>query len=65
LIWVVPLVALLHPAPWFVGAAVVLVFRTFRGDIAGPWSWFFGALFISLLLMLLSTLVFIARWRRR
>jgi hypothetical protein len=63
LLWAVPFLALLHPAPWLTGAAVLFAFRTFRGDAAPGWSWFFGGLALALLFMLLGTLTVIVRWR--
>src|SRR3954466_7260583 len=64
LLWAIPFLALLHPAPWLLGAAVFFMFRAMRGDTGAGWSWFLGGLALALVFMLLSTLTMLARWRR-
>ena len=64
LLWAIPFLALLHPAPWLLGAMVFLAFRTLGADAAGAWPWFFGGLVIALLVMMFSSLAMLARWRR-
>lgn len=64
LLWATPALALLHPAPWLIGVAAVLGFRTFRADSTEGWGWFFGGLSLAFLLMILSTMAVLVRWRR-
>jgi hypothetical protein len=64
LLWAIPFLALLHPAPWLLGAAVFFAFRATRGDMGAGGSWFFGGLALALLFMILITLAVLARWRR-
>jgi hypothetical protein len=64
LLWAIPFLALLHPAPWLIGMAASVAFRTLRRNSSVGWSWFFGGLVLALLFMGLSTLAALARWRR-
>jgi hypothetical protein len=64
LLWALPVFALLHPAPWLVGATAFVAFRAFRAGAASGWRWFFGGLILALLYMILMTLTAFARWRR-
>jgi hypothetical protein len=64
LIWVIPFLALVHPAPWLLGAAIFFAFRSIRGATGAGWIWFFGGVVLALLYMLFSTLTLLVRWRR-
>jgi hypothetical protein len=64
LLWVIPFVALLHPAPWLIGVAGIFAFRAFRSDAGGGGTWFFGGLSAALLFMAVTTVTLLARWRR-
>jgi hypothetical protein len=64
LIWAIPFLAVLHPAPWLVGAAAIFAFRSIRADVGGSPTWFFGGLSFALLFMIVSTAMTVARWRR-
>jgi hypothetical protein len=46
LLWAVPLIFLVNPAPYFLAGAVVIAVLTIRGRISGGWGWLllgFGA----------------------
>ena len=63
LLWAIPFLALLHPAPWLIGMAGIFAFRAFRADADGSGAWFFGGLSLALLFMTLTTVSVLARWR--
>ena len=62
LLWAIPFVALLHPAPWLVAAAALFAVRALRSEAEGSGVWFFCGLSIALLLMGLTTALTLARW---
>jgi hypothetical protein len=64
LLWAIPFLALLHPAPWLLGATAFFALRALRGDVATGWSWFIGGVALALLFMSLSALAVLVRWRR-
>jgi hypothetical protein len=64
LLWAVPIVGLLHPAPWLFFAAVFFGIRAYRSHAAEGWAWLFGGLALAILFMILSTVVTLTRWRR-
>src|SRR5215472_2565269 len=39
LLWATPLVLLVHPAPYFLVGAVIIVVLAVRGRISGGWVW--------------------------
>jgi hypothetical protein len=63
LLWAIPFLAVLHPAPWLIGAAGIFAFRALRADAGGGGTWFFGGLSLALLFMILTTVSVLARWR--
>ena len=65
LIWAIPFLGLLHPAPWLLAAAAYLGYRAFHGDLAAGWNWFFGGLLLAFTFMLATAASAILRWRRR
>ena len=64
LLWAAPVVGLLHPAPWLIVAAAYLGIRAYRFHAGEGWAWFFGGLSLALLLMTLTTVLALGRWRR-
>jgi len=64
LLWAVPFVAVLHPVPWRLGAGVIASFMSFHNAAGFGWTWFFGGLWLGVLLMALTTAVVLARVRR-
>ena len=64
LLWAMPFVALLHPAPWLTGVAGVFTFRAIRADAWGGGTWFFGGLSAALLFMAFTAVTLLTRWRR-
>ena len=63
LVWAIPFVGLLHPAPWMVGVLGFLAFRAFRSNGPAGWKWFFGGLLVAWLFMAISFAFALARWR--
>lgn len=64
LIWAIPLLTLLHPTPWIIGAAILFAFRAFTGSLGPGWAWFFGGLSIAILFMGSIAIAMISRWRK-
>jgi hypothetical protein len=64
LLWALPFMALLHPAPWLIGATGFFGMRTMVGNSATGAKWFFGGLFLAVLLMSLTALLLLVRWHR-
>src|SRR4051812_48114071 len=64
LLWAIPVVALLHPAPWLVCAAAIAGVRTLRASAGRGWGWFFGGLSVALLFMIFSTVTVLLRRRQ-
>ena len=64
LLWAIPFIALLHPAPWLICIAGICAFRAIRADAGGIGTWFFGGLIIAQLQMIHTTAITLTRWRR-
>jgi hypothetical protein len=64
LIWATPFLAILHPAPWLIVAAVFAGRHKLRADSGTGWEWFYGGLVLALLLMIISTAIALLRWHR-
>ena len=64
LIWAIPFVALLHPAPWLIGVTGIFASRAVHSDAEGSAVWFVAGLSLAVLFMILTTVAAIARWRR-
>jgi len=56
LLWAVPFLAVLHPAPWLIGLTVIFAWRGGIGFLAG--------LCLALLSMIFTTVTALVRWRR-
>jgi hypothetical protein len=64
LAWAIPMIGLLHPAPWLICLAIFFAIRAYQSHAGEGWAWFFGGLLLAILFMILGTVVALARWRR-
>jgi hypothetical protein len=64
LLWAIPFVALLHPAPWLIGIFGFFAVRAISSDAAGDGNWFLGGVTVALFFMTLLALTTLARLGR-
>ena len=64
IVWALPFVTLLHPAPYIFCLVALVAFRQFHGASASAWLWFFGAFGVSVLFNGLRTASMILKLRR-
>ena len=46
LLWVLPFVLLLHPAPYFIAFVVVFTVSAFQGKVGSVWLWLLGGFYV-------------------
>jgi hypothetical protein len=65
LLWALLPLALLHPAPYIIGAVAFAAYRCFEGKLAAAWTWFFGGFCIFLAFVGWQAFFLFRRRRRR
>lgn len=50
LLWTLPFIALLHPAPYLVGLLIVVTVGAAQGKVGLIWLWFLGGVYVYIVL---------------
>ena len=65
LVWALPFLALLHPAPYILCVAAIVAFRQFHSSSDSAWIWCLGGFAVSVVVNVLRTALLFVKSRRR